>query len=235
MRRVNIKDAFVGEPSPGQEGIEADDSDEAVVLSVRGGEVMAVVPSGTPEEGVVSSATTVRGALRLENERVLTFEIHEGANGAFFEDESAQLHHSREQTGSAGLSTLAVGDSDDRNRARKAEEIMTRDVLTASPDMLVEDIAKLLAFHNISGLPVVDGGGKVVGVVSEVDVIGKIGSTVDDIMTHEAITVSKNTPVEQIARLMAERGIKRVPVMDGERLVGLISRADIVRALAARA
>ena len=50
MKRVNIKDAFVGEPASSQEGVEADDSDEAIVLAVRGGELVVVVPAGTPEE-----------------------------------------------------------------------------------------------------------------------------------------------------------------------------------------
>ncbi len=95
MKRVNIEDAFVGEPTSDRAGAEAADGDEALVLAVRGGEVVAVVPAGTPEDGAVGAARLIRGALRLENERVLTFEIHEGASGAFFEDESARLHRRR--------------------------------------------------------------------------------------------------------------------------------------------
>jgi hypothetical protein len=84
VKRVNIEDAFVGEPTSRQADVEAQDSDEAIVLAVRGGEVVVVVATGTPEEGALGAAVLIRGALRLENERVLTFEIHEGASGAFF-------------------------------------------------------------------------------------------------------------------------------------------------------
>ena len=233
MKRVNIKDAFVGEPDSSQEGVEAEDSDEAVIVAVRGGEIVAVVPAGTPDDSAVAAASTIRGALRLENERVLTFEIHEGASSAFFEDESAELHRRRQESGSVGLSTI-LGE-DYMSGSRTAGQVMTRDVLTADPGMPVDELAKLLAFHNVSGMPVVDEAGKVVGVVSEADVIGKQGATVRDIMTPDVISVPEETSIEEIAALMAERKIKRVVVMDGELLLGMVSRADIVRALAARA
>ena len=110
MKRLNIKDAFVGEPTYGQEGLETDDSDEAICLSVRGGEIVAVVPAGTPEEGAIAQASIIRGTVRLENERVLTFEIHEGADSAFFEDESARLYRRRQESGSVGLSTIGGTD-----------------------------------------------------------------------------------------------------------------------------
>jgi len=233
MKRVNIKDAFVGEPDSSQEGVEAEDSDEAVIVAVRGGEIVAVVPAGTPDDSAVAAASTIRGALRLENERVLTFEIHEGASSAFFEDESAELHRRRQESGSVGLSTI-LGE-DYMSGSRTAGQVMTRDVLTADPGMPMDELAKLLAFHNVSGMPVVDEAGKVVGVVSEADVIGKQGATVRDIMTPDVISVPEETSIEEIAALMAERKIKRVVVMDGELLLGMVSRADIVRALAARA
>src|SRR5215210_2534716 len=152
MKRVNIEDAFVGEPTARQADVEAQDSDEAIVLAVRGGEVIAVVPSGTPEEGAVGAAGVIRGALRLENERVLTFEIREGASGAFFEDESAHLHRRRQDSGAVGLS--AIGGVDYMGDRRTAGDIMTRDVMTAPPDMPTEELARLLAFHNVSGMPV---------------------------------------------------------------------------------
>ena len=233
MKRVNIKDAFVGEPTWGHESVEPDDSDEAIVLAVRGGEVIAVVPAGTSEEGAIGVASIVRGALRLENERVLTFEIHEGASSAFFEDESAQLHRRRQESGAIGLSTVGSGGYMDGPRT--AGEVMTRDVLTATPDMPVDELAKLLSFHNISSMPVLDAAGALVGIVSEADVIGKQGGTVGEIMTADVVGVPGTTPIEQIARLMAERRIKRVPVVEEGVLQGLVSRADIVRALSGRA
>jgi len=224
VKRVNIEDAFVGEPSPSQAGVEAQDSDEAIVLAVRGGEVVVVVAAGTPDEGAVGAAVLIRGALRLENERGLTFEIHEGASGAFFEDESAQLHRRRQGSGAEGLS--AIGGSDYMADQRTAGEIMTRDVVTVRRDLTTEEFAALLSFHNVSGMPVLD----------EADtVIGKRGATVGEIMTPEVVAVAQATPIERIAALMAEKKIKRVPVIADGALVGMVSRADIVRALAARA
>jgi CBS domain-containing protein len=73
------------------------------------------------------------------------------------------------------------------------------------------------------------------GIVSEADVIGKRGATVGEIMTPEVVTVTEPTPIERIAELIAEKKFKRVPVIAGGVLVGILSRADIVRALAARA
>jgi CBS domain-containing protein len=233
VRRVNIKDAFVGEPTASQEGAGAEDSDEALILAVRGGEIVAVVPAGTPEEGAVGAAGLIRGALRLENERVLTFEIREGASGAFFEDESAPLHRRRQEAGAVGLS--AIGGTDYMGGRRTAGEIMTRDVRTATPAMPTEELAALLAFHNVSGMPVLDEAGALVGIVSEADVIGKPGATVGEIMTSEVIGVAPTMPIQRIAALMAEKKIKRVPVIADGVLVGMVSRADIVRALAAQA
>ena len=233
VKRVNIEDAFVGEPTTRQADVEAHDSDEAIVLAVRGGEVVVVVAAGTPEEGALGAAVLIRGALRLENERVLTFEIHEGASGAFFEDESAQLHRRRQASGAEGLS--AIGGSEYMADRRTAGEIMTRDVVTARRDLPTEEFAALLAFHGVSGMPVLDEAGTVIGIASEADVIGKRGVTVGEIMTPEVVAVAQATPIERIAALMAEKKIKRVPVIDDGDLVGMVSRADIVRALAARA
>jgi CBS domain-containing protein len=233
MKRVNIEDAFVGEPTSGRADLETQDSDEAVVLAVRGGEVVAVVPAGTPDEGAVGAAVVIRGALRLENERVLTSEIHEGASGAFFEDESALLHGRRQDAGAVGLS--AIGGVDYMSDRRTAGEIMTRDVLTARRDLPTEELAALLAFHNLSGMPVLDTAGAMIGIVSEADVLGKRGAMVGEIMTPEVVAVAQDTPIERIAALMAENKIKRVPVIADGALVGMVSRADIVRALAARA
>jgi CBS domain-containing protein len=182
----------------------------------------------------------IRGRLRLENERVLSFEARPGTAGCAFEDWSSELHPQREHVG-AGAS-VAEGPSQGPSSTGAsgtalgtAADIMSRNVVTVSRDMLVEDAAKLLAFHSISGMPVEDWDGKVVGIVSEADVIGKIGDTVDDVMTREVISVPDTATIEEIAALMADKRIKRVPVMSNGALLGMISRADIVRALAARA
>src|SRR5919199_6840178 len=103
MRRVNIQAAFLGE------GGESDTGDEeGLALAVRGGEIVLVVPAGTPETRAVESASTLRGSLRLESGRVLTFEIHDGAVGAFFEDEPVELFDRREETPADGLSSVSA-------------------------------------------------------------------------------------------------------------------------------
>src|SRR5262249_20336853 len=118
---------------------------------------------------------------------------------------------------------------------RTAGEIMTRDVLTVHPDTPTEELARLLAFHNVSGMPVLDEPGAMIGIVSEADVLGKQGATVGEIMTPDVVAVTASTPIEQIAALMAQRKIKRVPVVIDGVLAGMVSRADIVRALATKA
>ncbi|MCC7370735.1 MAG: CBS domain-containing protein [Chloroflexi bacterium] len=111
---------------------------------------------------------------------------------------------------------------------------MAREIVTVGSDMLVEDAAKLLAYHNISGMPVEDPDGKIVGIVSEADVIGHIGATVSEVMTGQVISVTESATVEEIATLLAEHHIKRVPVMTGGAIRGMVSRSDLVRAIAAR-
>ncbi len=228
MRRVNIQDAFVGEPSLGSEGLHAAPSDEAVTLNVRGGEVTVVVPEGTPDDGVLAAASTVRGTLHLENERVLSFEIHDGAVGAFVEDEAADLHQRREASGTVGLFSLGSTPRGGEAGPVRARDLMRPQPITTAPEVPVEEVAALLAFHRITGCPVVQNG-RVVGLVSEADVIGKQGRTVGDIMTREVISVGEDTPCEEIATLLTSRRIRRLPVMRGEELVGIVSRGDIVR------
>jgi CBS domain-containing protein len=226
VERVNAREAMERRPSVGQAAYTPAETDDAVILRVRGGEVAARVAVGTADEAVLGSAREIRGVVRLENEWVLTFHLRAGASDTAFRDEAAHLHEPDgplpEELG-VPTGSLVAGD------------IMSRDVVTASADMLVEDVAKLLAFHNISGMPVEDWDGTVIGVVSEVDVVDKVGDTIGDVMTHSVISVSESTRIEQIAALMADRKIRRVPVLVNDRLVGLVTRADIVRALAARA
>lgn len=230
MKRLNIQDAFVGEPS-GAGDVSRDDSDEAVVLAVRGGEIVVVVTAGTSDERLLDAPAIIRGALRLETEHVLSFEIHDGATGAFFEDESAELHRRRQAAGSVGLSSIEGPDYMATGRKR-ARDVMTTSIITTSPETSVQELSRMLAFHNVSGLAVLDESGKLAGIVSEADVIGKRGATVEEIMTRDVITASDDDSLESIARLMAEHRIKRVLITRGQELVGLVSRADIVRAFA---
>lgn len=116
-----------------------------------------------------------------------------------------------------------------------AREIMTRNVYTISPEASVQEVAQLLSRKSISGVPVIDKDGKIIGIVTEADIIGKVnrvGMCVADIMSPEIIFVTEETRVGEIAMLLVERNIKRVPVMRDGTLVGIVCRADIVRAVA---
>jgi CBS domain-containing protein len=113
-----------------------------------------------------------------------------------------------------------------------AKDIMTRDVITVSPTTSVKSLAKILVQNQISGAPVVGKGGKILGVVSDADIVAKKGKEVKAIMSTKVIAVAEDTPVEEIAALMTTHKIQRVPVMRGEKLVGIVSRSDIVGAVA---
>ncbi len=116
-----------------------------------------------------------------------------------------------------------------------ARDIMTRTVFTVGPQVKAQEAAQILSQKRISGLPVVDENSKIIGIVTEADIISKVnreGLRVADIMSHEVITVDEETLVSDIAMLLTERKIKRVPVVQDNKLVGIISRADIVNAVA---
>lgn len=116
-----------------------------------------------------------------------------------------------------------------------ARDIMTRKVYTIFPEASVQEVAQLLSRKSISGVPVIDKDGKMIGIVTEADIIGKVNREdlrVADIMSPEIIVVDEETPVGEIAMLLTERKIKRVPVMQHGKLVGIVCRADIVQAVA---
>lgn len=141
-----------------------------------------------------------------------------------------------------------------------ARDIMTPEVIRVEPDTPIQEIAKLMAGNRISAVPVAKDG-ELVGIVSEGDVFRRIefgterhrshwlefftsgatlaseyvkarGQTAGDIMTRDVITVTPATPVGKIARLLETKHIKRVPVVENGRLVGIVSRANLVQALA---
>jgi CBS domain-containing protein len=113
-----------------------------------------------------------------------------------------------------------------------AKDIMTKDVITVSPTATVRNLAMTLIKNQISGAPVAGKNGKIIGVVSEADIVAKKGKDVKTIMTKNIISVTEDTAVEDIARLMTTHRIKRLPVMRGQNVVGIVSRADIVSAIA---
>ena len=113
-----------------------------------------------------------------------------------------------------------------------AKDIMTRDIIMVKPNMTVKQLAMLLIKNQISGAPVAAEDGKIVGVVSEADILAKKARQVKGIMSTKVVSVNEETPVEEIAELMAMHKIKRLPVMKGNKIVGIVSRADIVSAIA---
>jgi CBS domain-containing protein len=113
-----------------------------------------------------------------------------------------------------------------------AKDIMTRDVITVSPTTSVKGLAMILIKNQISGAPVAAKTGKIIGIVSEADIVAKKGKNVKAIMSKKIISVNEDALVEEIARLMTTHKIKRLPVMRGDEVVGVVSRADIVNAIA---
>lgn len=146
----------------------------------------------------------------------------------------------------------------------KARDVMTKTVVSAGPEASVREIARLLLKHRISAVPVVDDRGRVIGMVSEGDLMRRPesrteghlswwldllegpeerartylkshGLTARDVMTRKVITADENTPLEKIATLLERNHIKRVPVLRRGKLVGIASRANLLHGLVARA
>lgn len=146
----------------------------------------------------------------------------------------------------------------------KARDIMSVDVITVNKDTTVEEIAHLLSDKSISGVPVVDEQNRVIGIVSQKDLLYKdiephfppvveilggliflksvrqyneelrklVATKAEEIMTRKVVTVGEDTEVERIAELMIQKDINRIPVVKDNRLVGIISRADVVKYIA---
>lgn len=144
-----------------------------------------------------------------------------------------------------------------------AKDIMSKNVITIKKDATIEEIARLLTEKNISGVPVVDDDDKLIGIVSEKDLIYKdvdpkfpsyievlggvffvdgikqyeeklkklLANRAEDIMTAKVIAVNEDTDIKEIAELMIEKSVNRVPVLKDGNLVGIVSRGDIVRSL----
>lgn len=114
----------------------------------------------------------------------------------------------------------------------RASHIMTTEVMTLTPDTLVENAARTMFENSISGMPVVNDDGQLVGVVSEFDIISKHGEKVGDIMTRDVVSVGEDTDPETIARMLTEQRIRRIPVVRDGMVAGIISRSDLVRLFA---
>ena len=142
-----------------------------------------------------------------------------------------------------------------------AADVMVTNVITVGLDACLQDVAHLLLTNRISAVPVVDSNGKVVGIVSEGDLMrraeagtgrrrswwlslltGKEGLAaqyvkehsrkVADVMTRDVITATPDTPLQDIANVLEKNSIKRVPIIEDGKMVGLVSRANLLQALA---
>lgn len=147
----------------------------------------------------------------------------------------------------------------------QARDIMTTNVAVVRPDTSVEAISRLMLTRNVSGVPVVDDDGAIVGIVTEGDLmlrkevlgdskphtswwlrllgdadtdaaqfIKTHGSCAEEVMTHDVVVVTEDAPIGDIARILAEKHIKRVPVVRDGKLVGIVSRINLLRGLASR-
>jgi CBS domain-containing protein len=118
-----------------------------------------------------------------------------------------------------------------------ARDIMTENVVTISPQASIQEAIETLLNQEFSGLPVADKDGKLVGIVTEFALLGLVydhrirADVVAKHMTTELLTVDVNDPVSKVADLCLVHRVRRVPVMDQGRLVGLIARRDVLRAL----
>jgi CBS domain-containing protein len=146
----------------------------------------------------------------------------------------------------------------------RAHQIMTKNVITVGPDSSIVDAAKLMLEHHTSGLPVLDKSGALVGVISEGDFLRRSeigtqrrraswlqfllgsgrearefvhqsGRKVEEIMAREPVTVTEDTKLEELVELMEKHDIKRLPVMRSDQLVGIVTRANLLQAVASLA
>ncbi len=108
---------------------------------------------------------------------------------------------------------------------------MTHEVTTINPDASIDELSKVLSEKGLSSVPVTTEG-RLVGVVSESDLIAKSGETVADIMTTTPLTATQDMSLSEVAELLTGKRIKRAPVVSGEAVVGMISQRDLVRGMA---
>jgi CBS domain-containing protein len=143
----------------------------------------------------------------------------------------------------------------------KASDVMTARVVSVSPDTTVMEAIRLMLQNHISGMPVIDGAGHLVGVVTEGDFLRRAetgterkrsrwlelligprtlaedyvhehGRKVSEVMSPDPITIGEDTSLEEVVRIMERRRIKRLPVVRGNTVVGIVSRANLMHALA---
>lgn len=114
------------------------------------------------------------------------------------------------------------------------KDVMATEVISFHEDTPVDEVADRLAEGHITGAPVVTADGFVVGIVSEVDVFSKRGKAAKDIMSPHVISITEDTGIDEAAALLANERIRRLPVLRAGKLVGLISRSDVLGFFATR-
>ncbi len=121
----------------------------------------------------------------------------------------------------------------------KVAEVMNKNVVTCHPLEKLSVIVNKLELFHIAGMPVVEKS-IIVGVVTQTDILRGLKSggalqdiSVEDVMTKEIVTVASTEPAVSVAKIMIDKGINRVPVVDSDKLVGIVTRGDLIKAVAA--
>lgn len=108
-------------------------------------------------------------------------------------------------------------------------DVMVGNVLVVHSGDSVDDAVRLIVDSRITGVPVVDDQHHILGIVAESDILGKRGQTVDEVMTRDVLTTTESTTLDSAAEMMLTRRIRRLPVVREGRLVGILTRADLLR------
>lgn len=117
----------------------------------------------------------------------------------------------------------------------KVKDVMKKKVITIRENASVREVSKLLIKKKLSGVPVVDKNRNLIGFVSEKDIIQSVGSKnfakkcVKDVMTRDLATADENASLDYISEVFAEKPVRRIPIVKGRKLVGIISRKDIIK------
>ncbi|MDB4349709.1 CBS domain-containing protein [Omnitrophica bacterium] len=117
------------------------------------------------------------------------------------------------------------------------KDIMVKKVVTVSEDESLEGVCKLLVTRRLSGVPVVDKKNNLAGFISERDIIAAVGTgdfadkRVSDVMTRKVVSVEEDKPIEQVSQIFTDKPIRHIPVTKSSRLVGIVSRKDIINKL----
>jgi CBS domain-containing protein len=118
----------------------------------------------------------------------------------------------------------------------QVKQAMTKKVLVTSPGVTIREVARIMAEHRVGCLVVLDENKKIVGIITELDIIWKVvagdkdpsTTTVEEIMTKEIYTVQADQALEEASRIMIEHNIKKLPVLENDKLVGIITATDLI-------